>query len=123
MRRAALLLAALLAVPALAGAPDRAVPGAGWSAVPVPGTGDEQVFRRYCWECHGEGPDRPGTLALQAKYQGAVPARLDQRTDLNVDFITATVRHGISVMPSMRKTEISDAELKAIAAYLTRKRH
>ncbi|MEI9887686.1 MAG: cytochrome c [Rhizomicrobium sp.] len=128
MRRALpMVLAVLLGVPALAAhvalTPQRAVPGAGWSRVPVPGSGGEQVFHRYCWECHGDGPDRPGTLALEAKYQGAVPARLDQRSDLNVGFITATVRHGISVMPSMRKTEISDAELKAIAAYLTRKRN
>jgi len=30
------------------------------------------------------------------------------------------VRNGITVMPTFRKTEISDAELDAIAAYLTR---
>jgi mono/diheme cytochrome c family protein len=120
------LLAVLMTVPATAAqkaaSPQRAFPGAGWSRVPVTGSGGEQVFHRYCWECHGDGPDRPGTLALQAKYKGEVPARLDQRTDLNVQFVVSTVRHGISVMPSMRKTEISDAELHAIAAYLTRKR-
>jgi len=128
VRRAALaaLSAILVVAPALAKnaapSPERAVPGAGWSRVPVAGSGGEQVFHRYCWECHGDGPDRPGTLALQAKYNGDPPARLDQRRDLTADFVTATVRHGISVMPSMRKTEIGDAELKAIAAYLTRKR-
>ncbi len=63
-----------------------------------------------------------GTLALQVKYHGEPPARLDQRTDLTADFVIGTVRHGISVMPSMRKTEIGDAELNAIAAYLARKR-
>ena len=126
MRRAVrlALLAALISVPAGAApsAPQRAEPGAGWSRVPVIGNGGEQVFHRYCWECHGDGPDRPGTLALQAKYNGNPPARLDQRRDLTADFVMGTVRHGISVMPSMRKTEIGDAELKAIAAYLTRKR-
>jgi len=30
------------------------------------------------------------------------------------------VRHGISVMPQFRKTEISDAELDALAAFLSR---
>jgi hypothetical protein len=30
------------------------------------------------------------------------------------------VRHGVSVMPFLRKTEISDADLDALAAYLTR---
>jgi mono/diheme cytochrome c family protein len=114
------LAIALLLVPlaAAAASPQRAAPGAGWSAVPVSGSGGEQTFHRYCWECHGDGPDRPGTMALAAKYKGAIPARLDQRSDLTIDFVTTTVRHGISVMPSMRKTEIGDSELKAIAAYL-----
>ncbi len=120
------LLAALLGAPALAAhvslSLQRAVPGAGWSRIAVPGSGGEQVFHRYCWECHGDGPDRPGTLALQAKYHGEPSARLDQRSDLTADFVIATVRHGISVMPSMRKTEISDTELNAIAAYLARKK-
>jgi (+)-pinoresinol hydroxylase len=30
------------------------------------------------------------------------------------------VRQGITIMPFFRKTEISDAQLDAIAAYLTR---
>ncbi len=101
-----------------ASVPVRAVPGAGWAAVPVPGNSGEQIFRRYCFECHGEGPDKPGTVALQVKYQGAEPGRLDQRRDLSADFVMYVVRHGISIMPSMRKTEIGDAELKAIADYL-----
>ena len=119
------LLAALMTVPAAAAdkapSPQRAVAGAGWSRVPVAGSGGEQVFHRYCWECHGDGPDRPGTAALRAKYKGDVPARLDERKDLNVAFVISTVRHGVSVMPAARKTEISDTELKAIAGYLTRK--
>ena len=126
MTRWTAVLVVLMIAPALAmhktPSPQRAVPGAGWSPVPVAGSRGDQTFHRYCWECHGDGRDRPGTDALQVKYHDEVPARLDQRTDLNVDFVIATVRHGISVMPSMRKTEISDTELKAIAAYLTRKR-
>ncbi len=59
-------------------------------------------------------------MALAAKYKGARPGRLDERTDLTAAFVIYTVRHGVSVMPSMRKTEISDAELKAIADYLAR---
>jgi mono/diheme cytochrome c family protein len=31
------------------------------------------------------------------------------------------VRHGIAMMPSFRKTELSDAQVAAIAAYLSRK--
>jgi mono/diheme cytochrome c family protein len=116
------ILVPLMCAPAYAvernSSPQRAVPGAGWASVPIPGSDGKQIFQRYCFECHGEGPDKPGTMALAAKYKGAIPARLDQRTDLTEDFVTTTVRHGISVMPSIRKTEIGDAELKAIAAYL-----
>ena len=118
----AALFALAVSVPALAASPERAVPGAGWSPVPVRGHGGEALYRRYCWACHGDGIDRPGTDALRVKYRGAVPARLDERTDLNAAFVIDTVRHGVSVMPSARKTEISDAEVKAIAAYLTRAR-
>ena len=123
-RISVLPLAVLMATSAAVAdsSPPRATVGAGWSRVPVTGSGGEQVFHRYCWECHGDGPDRPGTDALRVKYKGGVPARLDQRTDLNAAFVIATVRHGISVMPAARKTEISDAELNAIAAYLTREK-
>jgi len=34
--------------------------------------------------------------------------------------VKVLVRHGISVMPQFRKTEISDAELDALAKYLSR---
>jgi len=120
----AIALAVLLGTPAIAmektPSPQRAVPGAGWSALPVSGSSGEQVFHRYCWVCHGDGPDRPGTAALQAKYRGAMPARLDRRTDLNAAFVIFTVRHGVGIMPAARKTEISDDELKKLAAYLAR---
>ncbi len=32
------------------------------------------------------------------------------------------MRHGVSIMPFFRKTEISDADLDAIGAYLSRER-
>ena len=49
-----------------------------------------------------------------------MPALLDKRTDLTQALIKTYVRNGISIMPIFRKTEISDADLDAIAAYLTR---
>ena len=36
------------------------------------------------------------------------------------DFVKVIVRQGVSVMPQFRKTEISDADLEALAAYLAR---
>ncbi|RPI60853.1 MAG: cytochrome c, partial [Lysobacterales bacterium] len=44
----------------------------------------------------------------------------EQRTDLVPDFVKAIVRQGVSFMPQFRKTEISDADLEALAAYLAR---
>jgi (+)-pinoresinol hydroxylase len=80
------------------------------------------LFQQACSVCHGSGPGKPGTRALRAKYQGKEPPLLEQRRDLNADYVRYTVRHGVSVMPPFRKTELSDAEVDAIAAYLTRKR-
>ncbi|MGA8873059.1 MAG: cytochrome c, partial [Candidatus Acidiferrales bacterium] len=77
-------------------------------------------YQDYCSMCHGEGPGRPGTMALQAKYKGAEPALLADRTDLTPQLIKMYVRNGLSIMPIFRKTEISDADLDAIVAYLTR---
>jgi (+)-pinoresinol hydroxylase len=77
-------------------------------------------YQDYCAACHGEGRDKPGTLALGAKYKGAEPAMLEKRTDLTPQLIRLYVRNGITIMPFFRKTEVSDADLDAIVAYLTR---
>jgi len=94
-----------------------------WVRATVSGEGQPKgyvQYQDYCSMCHGEGPGRPGTMALQAKYKGAVPALLAERTDLTPQLIKMYVRNGISIMPIFRKTEISDADLDAIAEYLTR---
>jgi mono/diheme cytochrome c family protein len=81
-----------------------------------------EVFQYWCATCHGAGPGHPGTDALQAKYHGSKPALLEDRTDLTPDEVRYFVRHGVTIMPFFRKTEISDADLDAIGAYLSRKR-
>jgi mono/diheme cytochrome c family protein len=78
----------------------------------------KQVFNQWCQQCHGQGIDKPGTVALQAKYKGQLPARLEERRDLTPAVTKHFVRTGVSVMPFFRKTEISDADLEALAAYL-----
>jgi (+)-pinoresinol hydroxylase len=80
----------------------------------------KQVYLNWCWNCHGEGVGKPGTQALAAKYKGSKPAILDQRTDLAPPVTRAFVRKGVSIMPFFRKTEITDAQLDALAAYLAR---
>jgi (+)-pinoresinol hydroxylase len=86
------------------------------------------VFDKWCEPCHGaEAPKQgmfvagalPGTAALAVKYQGKLPAVLEQRTDLKPAYIKTVVRHGLYGMPITRKTEISDAELGDVIAYLT----
>jgi mono/diheme cytochrome c family protein len=77
-----------------------------------------QVFDKWCLPCHGGGDQYPGTVALRVKYQGKLPGALQDRTDLVPDFVKAVVRTGVSVMPFFRKTEVSDADLDALAAYL-----
>jgi mono/diheme cytochrome c family protein len=78
----------------------------------------EAVYEYWCATCHSPGPNMPGTAALQAKYGGNTPAVLIERPDLTREFIAAIVRSGISVMPPFRKTEITDAELAALSAYI-----
>jgi (+)-pinoresinol hydroxylase len=80
------------------------------------------LYRYSCAICHGRGSGNPGTVALQAKYGGKSPALLEDRTDLTAASVRFFVRRGVSIMPFFRKTEVSDADLDAIAAYLTRRR-
>ena len=77
-----------------------------------------EVFQYWCAPCHDDGAARPGTVALQILYNGEKPALLEERTDLLPEYTKTIVRTGISIMPFYRKTEISDADLDALAAYL-----
>jgi mono/diheme cytochrome c family protein len=79
-----------------------------------------RVYEKWCAPCHDPGIEHPGTLALTAKYAGAKSGVLLEWTDLRPEITNSFVRTGISVMPFFRKTEISDAELDALAAYLAR---
>ncbi len=96
---------------------------ASWTETTVSGAGQPRgyvEFQKFCSVCHGAGPGMPGTLALQSKYKGARPALLEKRTDLKPAFIKFCVRNGISVMPSFRKTEVSETDLDDIMEYLAR---
>lgn len=76
------------------------------------------VYDYWCATCHADSPGLAGTLALQTKYDGAIPAALELRTDLQPETVTYFVRNGVAWMAPFRKTEVSDAELAAIGAYL-----
>jgi mono/diheme cytochrome c family protein len=78
------------------------------------------VFNNWCSMCHGKDvKNAPGTRSLQFKYQGKLPAALEDRRDLTAEIVKLYVRKGVATMPFFRKTEISDADLDALAAYLS----
>jgi mono/diheme cytochrome c family protein len=84
-----------------------------------------EVFNTWCAACHAHATPASarlaGTMVLEQKYKGAKPAALEDRTDLTSAFVAAIVRNGVGPMPFFRKTEVSDADLKALGAYLSRK--
>ena len=86
----------------------------------------KEVYEYWCTSCHGKGlglfgpGTLHGTMALALKYKGAEPPVLEDRIDLDPQFVNTVVRHGIQAMPPFRKTEITDAELEDMTAYLTR---
>jgi mono/diheme cytochrome c family protein len=92
----------------------------------------QEVFNKWCAPCHGAfaggvlgglgANDLPGTSALAVKYKGDLPKLIEERTDLQPIYIRTIVRTGLYGMPITRKTEVNDADLEAIIAYLTRAR-
>lgn len=78
------------------------------------------VYTKWCAPCHDPGVIHPGTNALTVKYRGVKPGVLLEWKDLAPETVKYLVRHGISVMPQFRKTEISDADLDALAQFLAR---
>ncbi len=87
---------------------------------PAPAGPGRAVYERWCAPCHAPGPGHPGTQSLQVKYGGKTPAVLLERTDLTPQSVAFFVRHGVLSMPPFRKTEITDAQLAALAAYVAR---
>jgi mono/diheme cytochrome c family protein len=80
----------------------------------------KHAYDRICVYCHGPGLWGANLLA---KRLGKDHALLETRTDLPAPAIRAIVRSGVGSMPPMRKTELSDSDVDAIAAYLTRPTH
>lgn len=107
----ALLIAAVLCgagaaradgVPAVAAAPD-----------------GKTLFTRHCGVCHL--PGGTGTFMLERRL-GKEQALLDERANLAAPYVVTIARNGIMSMPRFTRAELTDAELAAIAAYLTRPR-
>ena len=112
MRRryfAAALVAILLGLAASARAAD----------VPTDMQHGKARYDRMCAPCHNKGFWAANRLGARLGEENAV---LEDRTDLNTDYIETVVRRGMGSMPPYRKTELSPGDLDAIAEYLTRKR-
>lgn len=99
-----------------------------YAADPAPLDHGNLQFQKWCAPCHAPasreagmgGMPLPGTFSIMLKYQDKKPGALEEWTDLNPELVRLVVRKGAQSMPFFRKTEISDADLDAIAAYLTR---
>ena len=82
------------------------------------------LFQQKCQPCHGtERSDQghamlPGTDALRLKYRGSLPAALEQRSDLTPAAIKVFLRRGSWSMPPFRKSELSDADIADISAWI-----
>ena len=77
----------------------------------------KRLFRERCGYCHLAGGT--GTIML-ARRLGGDRSRLEERTDLNADYIKKITRVGINGMPPHNRIELPDGELDLIALYLTR---
>ena len=71
------------------------------------------LFHEKCGMCHGPGGMGTGLLARRVQ-----PAELEERTNLNADFVFQYARRGFGNMPPITPGDASDAELKAIAQHL-----
>jgi mono/diheme cytochrome c family protein len=88
-------------------------------AAQEPAVDGKALYQSQCATCHSAGERMPGTLALAVKYGSARSPVLDAEP-VAAALVKLAVRRGVNAMPSFRKTEISDAELEAIAVYLAR---
>lgn len=80
----------------------------------------QAVYAHWCAPCHADNMGLAGTSSLATKYEGTdIPAALEDRTDLSAPLIQYFVRNGVAWMPPFRPTEVSDADLAALSAYLT----
>lgn len=78
---------------------------------------EEALYVEKCGMCHRQMG--MGTIILARRVDPAV-AMLEARPDLQADFITQAARAGIGNMPRISRGEVSDAQLKVIAAYLAK---
>jgi len=77
-----------------------------------------QIYANWCVHCHREGGS--ATRVLEERYRGKVPALIEERTDLAAARIVRLLRTQTPGMTAFRPTDLTDSDLDAVAAYLTR---
>ncbi len=84
------------------------------------GRNGEALFSNRCGACHLGGGMGTNLLTKQRMMAGEPPETglLANRTDLTAEYVKAVVRQGKVAMPRLSRTEVTDAELAAIASWL-----
>ncbi len=77
-----------------------------------------QIYANWCVHCHREGGS--ASRVLEERYRGKVPAVIEERTDLAATRIVRLLRTQTPGMTAFRPTDLTDSDLEAVAAYLTR---
>lgn len=91
---------------------------AGGQAAAAAAPDGKTLFKERCAMCHQT--IGMGVAILSRRPGDASKGVLEDRTDLSAAFVTAAVRNGIANMPRIARGEVSEAELNAIASYLSR---
>jgi mono/diheme cytochrome c family protein len=87
------------------------------AAAATPAADGKALFARRCGICHLA--DGGGTWMLERRL-GKAQSLLESRTDLQAPYIRLIARRGLNGMPRFTRVELPDADLEAVAAYLTR---
>jgi mono/diheme cytochrome c family protein len=104
------LAAVMAASAALAAEPPRQPAG---RAMPAP----EALYRAKCAVCHN---DRGWASAVLARRNPGGKGVLTERKGMRAGQIARVVRRGQGAMPGFTPTDVTDAELAALAAWLER---
>lgn len=89
------------------------------SAFTVNAQDGQAIFRKNCSACHAPGMNNPGTQQL-TKTRGEANGVLEERDNLVPVYVKTIVRNGLNAMPTFKPSQITDKELDALAAYLTK---
>lgn len=79
----------------------------------------EGLFVEKCGMCHRQSGMGTGILA---RRMDAALALLENRQDLQIDYIDSVVRNGLRTMFPLSRGEVGDKQLEKISLYLTAKK-